>query len=373
MDYDDFLAGLHARVPRAAITLALVVLNLGIYVVIAFQAGSAWTLGTPLLLAWGGNEGAHTLAGEPWRLLSAMFLHGGALHVGLNMLALYQVGQLVERMFGHVRYLLIYLGAGVLGGVASLWWRQDVVSIGASGAIFGLFGALLVYLLAHRRAIDAELFRSLRKTTLGLIGYSLLIGFVIPGVDNAAHVGGLVGGLLLGASFASPRLRPRAAGLGGIAICIALGVLMWHETPVPHGASVPDAFRLDAVRAFIEAQPELVSTEQAVVDGLRDGSMSKVVALEEIERGLLPQWERLVAGLAAEAPQTSDWRAGALLHYAKARRDALRALVLGLQTGHRGWLESAGTLRNEAGDVLAAYQLRDSLERARQDARADRR
>ena len=143
---------------------------------------------------------------------------------------------------------------------------------------------------------------------------------------------------------------------------------MWHETPVPHGASVPDAFRLDAVRAFIEAQPELVSTEQAVVDGLRDGSMSKVVALEEIERGLLPQWERLVAGLAAEAPQTSDWRAGELLHYAKARRDALRALVLGLQTGHRGWLESAGTLRNEAGDVLAAYQLRDSLERARQDA-----
>ena len=80
-----------------------------------------------------------------------------------------------------------------------------MVSIGASGAIFGLFGALLVYLLAHRRAIDAELFRSLRKTTLGLIGYSLLIGFVIPGVDNAAHVGGLVGGLLLG-----PRL-PRHA------------------------------------------------------------------------------------------------------------------------------------------------------------------
>lgn len=365
MHYDDFLTALHARVPRAGITLALVVLNVAAYAVLAVKSASPWSLGTPLLLAWGGNEGAHTLSGEPWRLLSALFLHGSVLHVGLNMLALYQIGQLVERMFGHWRYLSIYLGAGAMASVASVWWRQDVVSIGASGAIFGLFGALLVYLLVHRRAIQSEVFRSLRKTTLGLIGYSLLIGFVIPGVDNAAHVGGLVGGLLLGAALASGTARGHLVGVLGLAASVALGVAMWQQIPAPVASRVPDAFRLDAVRTLIETQPELVSAEQGVVDGLRDGSVSQAAALEEIEQVLLPRWERLVAALAAEAPGTEDWRAAELLHYASARRDALRALALGLQTGHRAWLESAYTLRGEAADALTAYQLRDSLERAR--------
>lgn len=366
MHYDDFLEGLYARVPRAGVTLALVSLNLAIYAVLAFQSGRIWTLGTPLLLAWGGNEGAHTLAGEPWRLLSALFLHGGALHVGLNMLALYQIGQLVERMFGHGRYLAVYLGSGVVGGVASLWWRQNVVSIGASGAIFGLFGAMLVFLLVHRRAIHAEVFRSLRKATLGLIGYSLLIGFVIPGIDNAAHVGGLIGGVLLGVSLAVPRPLRRSASIVGVVASAALCLLVWHDIPAPRRTVLPDAFRLDAVQSLIEAQPDLVGTEEAIVRGLGDGSVSKVSALEEIERQLLPRWERLVAALTAEAPRTGDWRAAELLRYAGARRDALRALALGLQTGHVGWIESAATLRREAADALADYRLRDSLERARE-------
>jgi len=366
MHYDNFLEDLYSRVPRAGVTLVLVALNLAIYAALAFKSGRLWSLDTSLLLAAGGNEGAHTLAGEPWRLMSALFLHGGVLHVGLNMLALYQVGQLVERMFGHWRYLVIYLGAGVMGGVASLWWRQDVVSIGASGAIFGLFGAMLVYLLVHRRVIHAEVFRSLRKTTLGLIGYSLLIGFAIPGVDNAAHVGGLVGGLLLGSSLAAPLRRWRLASPLAVAASVGVGVLMWHETPAPQRAAGPDQFRVDAVRLLIEAQPELVGEEQSLVDGLRDGSISKASALEEIESGLLPRWDSLVAALAAEAPKAGDWRASELLRYASARRDALRALVLGLQTGHRGWLETATAMRREAGEAMAAYRLRDSLERARQ-------
>ncbi|HFU77027.1 MAG TPA: rhomboid family intramembrane serine protease [Epsilonproteobacteria bacterium] len=137
------------------------------------------------------------LDGEWWRLFSAMFLHGGMTHLLVNMFSLYLIGRGVELYFNPVGYLSIYLFSGLLGGLASLYMHPASVGIGASGAIFGIFGALAGFFLAHRDKIEAHT-KAFMKEFAIIIGINLVLGFSIPSVDVSAHVGGLLVGLLGG-------------------------------------------------------------------------------------------------------------------------------------------------------------------------------
>jgi rhomboid protease GluP len=131
--------------------------------------------------------------GEWWRIFTAAFLHGSLVHVGLNMLALYQVGNIVEQLFGKVRFALIYVLSIVGSGLAVIYFNYNVPTLGASGAIFGLFGALLaVGLRLGARG------RSLIGQVLPVIVINLVFTFSIPGISAAAHVGGLITGLVAG-------------------------------------------------------------------------------------------------------------------------------------------------------------------------------
>jgi len=237
LNYDTFINVLFSRVPRADVTRALVVINSVVFAALAIAAVNPMQIPPDLLIRFGGNFAPLVQQGEGWRFFTALFLHGGLLHVGLNMLALHQAGQVVERLFGRWGFLTIYVIAGLLGNAASLWWKPGPVSVGASGAIFGVYGALLAYLLRQRGSVPTEVFREMRSGTLGFIGYSLFAGFSIPGIDNAAHLGGLVGGLLLGAAFAEPLVSPKPVRwlapqvLGGLLLAAALGSWLWKESP----------------------------------------------------------------------------------------------------------------------------------------------
>jgi rhomboid protease GluP len=134
--------------------------------------------------------------GEWWRLLTSLFLHAGFLHFFMNSYALYQLGVVVERLFGQARFFFIYFFSGISGSAASTLFRPEAISVGASGAIFGLFGAL-VYFGIRKPVVSRRFFgRSLWMT----IGINLLLGFTIPGIDYVAHLGGLFGGLLCAAA-----------------------------------------------------------------------------------------------------------------------------------------------------------------------------
>lgn len=134
--------------------------------------------------------------GEWWRLLTPLFLHAGFLHFFMNSYALYQLGTVVERLFGKERFFFIYFFSGIFGSAASTLFRPEEISVGASGAIFGLFGGL-VYFGIRKPAVSRRFFgRSLWMT----IGINLLLGFTIPGIDYVAHLGGLFGGLLCAAA-----------------------------------------------------------------------------------------------------------------------------------------------------------------------------
>jgi rhomboid protease GluP len=142
--------------------------------------------------------------GEVWRLLSAMFLHGDGtkggtlLHLGVNLLALYQLGSLYEMMFGTRRFLIVYFVTGLAASLTS-YVHNVGASVGASGAIFGVLGAFIFSVRRSPRWRHERAARSIVKQLLFWIAANLVIGASIPQIDLAAHIGGLVAGLLLGA------------------------------------------------------------------------------------------------------------------------------------------------------------------------------
>ena len=137
-------------------------------------------------------------AGEWWRLLTPILVHGGALHLFLNMYILFMYGPQVEQTFGTGRFVVMFLLSGLMGSAFSYAFPPDTASVGASGAIFGVVGVLVAYLYRRRRTTFIAQY--LRGMGLFIVA-NLVFGFIFPGIDNFAHIGGLVGGVLLGLGF----------------------------------------------------------------------------------------------------------------------------------------------------------------------------
>jgi membrane associated rhomboid family serine protease len=176
---------------RTPATWALLALNFAAYAVVLFLARDA---DEGALVRAGALFRPAIEAGQWWRPLTAMFLHAGPFHILINMYGLFLLGRFVEDVFGSARYLVVYLGGGLIGGLASTLVGQGALSVGASGAIMGLLGALIVTLLLKRGTWPEAWRRTLLTNLLLLGGMQIYIGFQVPMIDNAAHVGGLLGG-----------------------------------------------------------------------------------------------------------------------------------------------------------------------------------
>src|SRR5262249_36156640 len=118
------------------ITQLFVVMNALVFIAMAITGVSAFEPNSQEVIRWGANYGPLTLGGQPWRLLSCVFVHGGILHIAMNMWCLWSLGELAEGLFGHVTFAFVYLVTGIAGSVASVWWHPGGVSVGASGAVF---------------------------------------------------------------------------------------------------------------------------------------------------------------------------------------------------------------------------------------------
>ncbi len=150
-----------------------------------------------VLITYGAKENTLIAHGQYWRFVTPIFLHANLLHVGLNMLNFVVLGIYLERLVGHARFLLIYLVTGIISIIASFYFAPQEISVGASGAIFGLVGAYSVFVLVHRQAFPRGGIPALLWLVV-VIGVNLGLGLIVPNVDNYAHVGGLLSGCLLG-------------------------------------------------------------------------------------------------------------------------------------------------------------------------------
>jgi rhomboid protease GluP len=186
------------------ITPILLNLNLLVFIIMAMFGVNVLNPSSYSLLVWGANFQPKTLDGEVWRLLSCCFLHIGVLHLIMNMYALTYIGSLLEPLLGRYRFLMAYLATGILASLASVWWYPVTISAGASGAIFGLYGIFLALLISNYFEQSAR--KAFFMSTSLFVAWSLWNGLSSRGVDNAAHIGGLLSGFMLGYTFL-PSLR----------------------------------------------------------------------------------------------------------------------------------------------------------------------
>ena len=216
----------------AIVTRALVIINVGVFFLCLMEGGTLNDTAQGRFFVDGALIGHGFLTngqaigvaeGEWYRVFTSMFLHASLIHVGLNMLMLYWIGTPMERAVGHLRFLLIYLVSGLCASAAVLVFAGDVPTVGASGAIFGILGAALVYERQHTMVLGGAAF--------SIIAINVLFSFVGPNISIAGHLGGLAGGALcalaltqLGRVHASYG-RPGLLGFAGVA-AVALGAVM---------------------------------------------------------------------------------------------------------------------------------------------------
>jgi rhomboid protease GluP len=188
------------------VTPILIDLNILIFLVMLCTGVSFFEPSAISMLRWGANATVATPNGQWWRLITNCFIHFGFIHLLMNMYALVFVGLFLEPFLGKAKFITAYLLTGIIASLASLWWHDHTVSAGASGAIFGMYGVFLALLSTN------YIERGMRKGLLINIGifvvYNLVYGGFKGGIDNAAHIGGLVSGLLMGYAFMPSLRRP---------------------------------------------------------------------------------------------------------------------------------------------------------------------
>lgn len=184
-------------------------INAAVFLAMALS-GAPLISGPPAreLIQWGANFGPLTLSGQWWRLLTAIFVHIGLIHIAFNMWCLWDLGMLAEGLYGRWTFASIYLLTGIAASLTSVAWSPLRISAGASGAIFGIAGALIASFKLGEFSVPAEQIRGVLRSVVLFAVYNLAFGAVSARTDNAAHIGGLVSGLMLGALTA--KVAPEA-------------------------------------------------------------------------------------------------------------------------------------------------------------------
>jgi rhomboid protease GluP len=219
----DIMGGL---IPHARFTTTLILLiNTGLYIAMALYSmksgrGSLMGLDGETLVNFGAMFPPYIHGGQWWRLITAGFLHGGLIHILMNSWVLFDLGAQTEEFYGTSRMIVIYFAATIAGFYASMYWAQ--LSVGASAGLFGLIGAMIAFGVRERSSYGS----ALRSFYMRWAMYGLVMGFIIPNIDMAAHIGGLAGGFAIGYVAGPPRLVGHTEtlwrGLAALSVVVTL-------------------------------------------------------------------------------------------------------------------------------------------------------
>lgn len=204
---------------KPVITYALIVLNIMVYLfMVLYDVDGTYFYALA-------NNYEFVQNGQIYRLLTSMFLHSDIIHIACNMYALYILGPQVERYYGKTKFLLIYLLSGLLGSIFSCaFMSADTISIGASGAIFGLLGSIAYFTYYYRATLQGLL----RSQVVPVILLNLAIGFMVPGIDISGHIGGLIGGVLVSMGIGIGDKGRKADQINGIIVFILMTLAMLY-------------------------------------------------------------------------------------------------------------------------------------------------
>jgi rhomboid protease GluP len=350
---------MHGNLMLTPVTIALVGINLAVFGAMLMNGAGLWHSPNGIQLEWGAGFGPATKDGEWWRLGTAMFLHFGLVHLVVNMWALWDAGRLTERLYGSPRFVIIFIVSGLTGNLVSLIAQGDqAVSGGASGAIFGVYGALMVGLWTVRSRVHPVEHRWLFGGAVAFSLATLLLGLLIPGIDNAAHIGGLFSGALAGSVLISPllnrdaptgRVRWAAAGVYSVAVIALVASIpapsyRWHE----------ELTAREGIRQFLDEDKRIAIRWQQILDaGKQNGATFEQLAGQidsDIKQEYLDSFEQLSAlSLDPAAPSASTLNY--LKKYTLLRSDAAQSLSEALRKKDPGRIRKAIDMARRAPDV----------------------
>ncbi len=319
--------------PQYQVTPVILNINLLVFIVGTILGLDIMNPDAGRLIEMGANFGPYTLSEEWWRLLTSMFLHGGLLHLLFNMMALVNIGAQLEAMVGRTQFLLAYILCGLAGSVTSLWWTSPEisVSVGASGAIFGLFGMMLILFVLERQ-LDWKSKRAILSNMAVVIGINLAFG-MRANIDNAAHIGGLVAGILYGAVLLlrSGRYITHRYNTTGTAVTAAVGValIVGFFSFIPFQGKVRWAYVLEQV-----GKKEMVAM-QAVVALDKAGDEYDAKELLPLVKEGMQLWEESEVLLESmeDVPEEEQGKLSALLDYVRLRKLSYQMLHDDLEAG----------------------------------------
>ncbi|MGA2099504.1 MAG: rhomboid family intramembrane serine protease [Candidatus Sulfotelmatobacter sp.] len=280
--------------------------NIAVFLAMAFASGSVIDFPGQTMVSFGANYGPYTLSGDWWRLLTYMFLHGGILHIAFNMWCLWDLGALSESLYGRWTFVAVYLITGVAGGLASVGWNPGVLSVGASGAIFGLAGALIASFYLGEFSLPSVAIGGTLRSLLIFAGFNLFFGGMFGGIDNACHIGGLVSGLILGALIA--RVAPehdrplrRAGVIFFVVLLVAgtgFGIQRWRGSSMHLGRAILNAQR--------NAERKISDLEKTVSKNPQDVSAHYELARQYFRIGRMIDGESELKKVLELQPQNSN-------------------------------------------------------------------
>ena len=313
-----------------------------------------------ILIDAGANYAPKTADGEWWRLVSALFLHAGIVHLGMNMLTLYGVGAFVERFCGHLSFAVLYFATGSCGSLASAYLNDDVPSVGASGAIFGIVGVFLACAFRQRNVWPKRLRRTARNLAVQCIGLLAVFQFA-PGlrdvVDNAGHLGGFFSGLVGGFIICQPlgqatrlsRVWRNLVIVVGTTTVLAIGIWQYPGPMIDFPVEYQRLGRLEEA-----ADREI----QSIEDRLQAGALDSQEAVEEYKDDVLPIFENIRKRLDTTDRIPSDrqelW--DGLKKVFALRLEATHERIQYLETGDDEHHFQSDRLHEKANDLLQSIQ-----------------
>lgn len=299
-----------------------------------FYGAGLWHSQNIVQLAWGANFGPATQDGQWWRLASAMFLHFGTLHLILNMWALWDAGQLVERMYGHVRFTSIYLVSGLFGNLVSLVFQgNSAVSGGASGAIFGIYGALLIYLWFNRLEISLREFRWLFGGATAFSLATIVFGFIVPGIDNSAHLGGFTAGILTSLFLLKPMnisIVTKKISYGAIILLAIATSLLFLNMPKPKYLWRDELLLQNKINEFTFQEQEINRSWLEILHEQKKSGLSLNELAGKVETKISEPYEdsfEELSQLPSNAALPSAVKLKSLIAYTKQRKEESKALA----------------------------------------------
>lgn len=224
-------------------TTLLLAINLTVFVGMVVTGAGFMDFNNQATFKWGGNYGPATISGDYWRLITAGFIHGGLIHLAFNMWCLLSLGQLSERLFGKLQTFFIYMLTGVGGALLSIAHNPRHMEVGASGAIFGIAGALLAGVKFGNLAISEGEKRSVMSSMIFFVVVNFALGAGILGsnIDNFCHLGGFITGVLLGVPMGGFAQRNKLYQWVTLLVTTAILVFGYHELAEKYG--VPEQLK----------------------------------------------------------------------------------------------------------------------------------